>query len=66
MQVKSLVTLFPRNMRQGDRGLGVDLSTSDANKTGERTTTRRIPIVGYTTHAVTIMTNMQCQVLFVG
>lgn len=48
-------------MRQGDRGLGVDLSTSDANKTGERTTTRRIPIVGYTTHAVTIMTNMQCQ-----
>lgn len=53
--------MLPRNMKQGSRGLSVDVSTVDANKTGERTTTRRLPIPGYTPHLVVTMTNMRAQ-----
>ena len=51
--------MLPRNMRQGARGLAVDVSTIDANKTGERTTTKRIGIPGYGPHLVVLMTNMR-------
>lgn len=60
-QVKVLVTLLPRNMKMGFRGFSVDVSTIDANKTGERTTTRRLPVPGYTPHVIVIMTNMRAQ-----
>lgn len=56
-----LVTLLPRNMKMGFRGFSVDVSTIDANKTGERTTTRRLPVPGYSPHVIVIMTNMRAQ-----
>lgn len=56
--LKVMVTLLPRNMKMGSRGFAVDVSTMDANKTGERTTTRRLPIPGYQLLLKLLCTNM--------
>lgn len=45
-QLKSLVMLLPRNMKQGTRGLAIDMSSADAEKTGERTVTKRLGVPG--------------------
>lgn len=58
-QLKSLVMLLPRNMKQGTRGLAIDMSSADAEKTGERTVTRRLGVPGYLPHIVVVMTNMK-------
>lgn len=54
--------LLPRNMKQGTRGLAVDMSSADAEKTGERTITKRLGVPGYLPHIVVVMTNMRAQV----
>ena len=61
VQLKSLVMLLPRNMKQGTRGLAVDMSSADAEKTGERSVTKRIGVPGYLPHIVVVMTNMRAQ-----
>jgi len=40
----------------------VDISTIDANKTGERTTTRRMQVPGYGPHVIITMTNMRANI----
>jgi hypothetical protein len=58
--------MLPRNMKMGSRGLAIDVATIDANKTGERTTTKRLPVPGYLPHMVVAMSNMRAQVSFSG
>lgn len=53
--------LLPRNMKQGSRGLAVDMSSADAEKTGERSVTKRLGVPGYSPHIVVVMTNMRAQ-----
>lgn len=53
--------LLPRNMKQGSRGFSIDVSSIDAEKTGERTVTRRMGVPGYSPHIVVVMTNMRAQ-----
>jgi hypothetical protein len=60
-QLKSLVMLLPRNMKQGSRGLAVDMSSADTEKTGERSITKRLGVPGYLPHLVVAMTNMRAQ-----
>lgn len=48
-------------MKQGARGLAIDMSSADAEKTGERTVTRRLGVPGYLPHIVVVMTNMRAQ-----
>ena len=54
--------LLPRNMKQGSRGLAVDMSSADTDKTGERSVTKRLGVPGYLPHLVVAMTNMRAQV----
>jgi hypothetical protein len=58
---KTLVSLIPRNMVMATRNVAVDVSTIDANKTGERTTTKRFPVPGHGPHIVVFMTNIRAQ-----
>ena len=53
--------LLPRNMKQGTRGLAIDMSSADAEKTGERTVTKRLGVPGYLPHIIVVMTNMRAQ-----